>query len=507
MATTGSGTVSGNQTAASSYDVVVVGGGNAALAAAVSAKENGAQSVALLEKADRDSRGGNTRYTGGLLRFAYESIDQILAVCPSARNLKGFMEGIETYGATTLHGDLERMSGGHMDKDLTQILIGKSYETIQWMVGHGHQLEPAVSLSGVMVDGKIKWPKGAVIRTEHEGVGLSAHWFKRAEQLGCDILYEHAAMSLLQDAGGRVTGVKVATGDGHKEIGARAVVLACGGFEANAAMRGQYLGKPWDNAKVRGTKHNQGDGLKMAMAIGAMPVGQWTGCHATPIMANAADYGDLALTDRTNRLSYHYGVMLNREGVRFVDEGADFNMFTYAKYGRLILEQTAAVAYQIFDQKVIHLLEQRYDTSEPVVADTLELLVDKLPLNHAVAKQTLAAYNAAPRAKSAFDPGVLDGIATKDLALPKSNWALKLDKGPFVCYPCTGGITFSFGGLKIDSEARVLDTAWRPIHGLYAAGEMVGNLFHDNYPAGTGLVSGAVFGRIAGRAAAQRRNA
>ena len=489
-----------------SYDVIVVGAGNAALAAAVSAKENGAASVAILEKGDKASRGGNTRYTGGLLRFAYESIDQILAVCPEAKNLKGFMEGIETYGAATLHGDLDRMSGGHMDKELTGILIGKSYETIQWMVGHGHHLEPAVSLSGVMVEGKIKWPKGAVIRTEHEGVGLSAHWFKRAAELGCDILYEHAAMSLLQDDKGRVTGVKVVTSDGHKEIHSRAVVLACGGFEANAAMRGQYLGKPWDNAKVRGTKHNQGDGHKMAMAIGAMPVGQWTGCHATPIMANAADYGDLALTDRTNRLSYHYGVMLNREGVRFVDEGADFNMFTYAKYGRLILEQTAAEAYQIFDQKVIHLLEQRYDTSEPVVADTLKALVDKLPVNAAAAKRTLAAYNAAAGDGRGFNPGILDGLGTKELPLPKSNWALKLEKGPFVCYPCTGGITFSFGGLKIDSDARVLDTAWRPIQGLYAAGEMVGNLFHDNYPAGTGLVSGAVFGRIAGRSAARRVN-
>lgn len=495
------------QSDAVQYDVIVVGAGNAALAAAVSAKESGATRVAVLEKADEASRGGNTRYTGGLLRFAYETVDQILDVCPSARNLKGFMEGIETYGAKVLHADLDRMSGGRMDKELTNVLISKSYETVKWMVGHGHHLEPAVSLSGVMVDGKIKWPKGAVIRTEHEGVGLSAHWFERAKQLGCEVFFEHAALSLLQDDSGRVIGVKVSTPEGYKSMRARGVILACGGFEANAAMRGQYLGKPWDSAKVRGTKHNQGDGHKMAMAIGAMPVGQWTGCHATPIMANAADYGDLALTDRTNRLSYHYGVMLNREGVRFVDEGADFNMFTYAKYGRLILDQTASEAYQIFDQKVIHLLEQRYDTSEPVVADTLEALVEKLPVNKEAAKKTLAAYNASARTDKSFNPGILDGVATKDLSLPKSNWGLKLDKGPFVCYPCTGGITFSFGGLKIDKEARVLDTAFRPIPGLYAAGEMVGNLFHDNYPAGTGLVSGAVFGRIAGNSAARRSNA
>ncbi len=416
------------------------------------------------------------------------------------------MEGIEPYSSETFRGDLQRVSGGRTDKDLSEILIGKSYETVSWLVSLGHKLEPAVSLSAVYVDGMLKWPKGAVIRTEHEGVGLSAHWFKLARERGCDILYEHAATDLIQDDSGRVIGVKVKSPDGMIDMMAGGVVLACGGFEANAAMRGQYLGKPWDSAKVRGTKHNQGDGLRMAMEIGAMPVGQWTGCHATPIMAEAAEYGDLKLTDRTNRLSYHYGVMINREGVRFVDEGADFNMFTYAKYGRLILDQLGSVAYQIFDQKVIHLLEQRYDTSEPIVADTLDALIDKLPVKAAVAKKTLADYNAAAGRGGGFNPGILDQHHTDGLALPKTNWAQKLDQGPFVCYPCTGGITFSFGGLKIDSEGRVLDTGWRPIAGLYAAGEMVGNLFHDNYPAGTGLMSGAVFGRTAGRSAAQRRN-
>jgi tricarballylate dehydrogenase len=488
------------------YDVIVVGAGNAALAAAVSARENGATRVAVLEKADEASRGGNTRYTGGLLRFAFETVDQVLAVCPEARDLKGFMEGIEPYPAAGFRGDLDRVSGGRSDSELSNLLINRSYETVQWMVGLGHKLEPAVSLSGVYVDGKIKWPKGAVIRSEHEGIGLSDHWFALAKQKNCEILFEHGAIALLQDASGRVVGVKATTPDGIKEIKAQGVVLACGGFEANAAMRGQFLGKPWDSAKVRGTKHNQGDGLRMAMAIGAMPVGQWTGCHATPINAEAADYGDIRLTDRTNRLSYHYGVTINRDGVRFLDEGADFNMFTYAKYGRIILEQPAAVAYQIFDQNVIHLLEQRYDTSEPIVADTLDGLIDKLPVSKDAAKRTLAAYNAAAGQGGPFNPGILDGLHTDGLPLPKTHWAQAIDKGPFVCYPVTGGITFSFGGLKIDNEGRVLDTGWRPIPGLYAAGEMVGNLFHDNYPAGAGLVSGAVFGRIAGRSAAQRRN-
>lgn len=488
------------------FDVIVVGAGNAALAAAVSARENGADRVAVLEKADEASRGGNTRYSGGLLRFAFETVDQVLAVCPEARHLKGFMEGIEPYPSAVFRGDLQRTSGGRTDKELSEQLIGSSYDTVQWLVRLGHKLEPAVSLSAVYVDGQLKWPKGAVIRTEHEGVGLSQHWFDVAKEKGCEILYEHAARSLIQDEGGRVTGLVVRTPEGSKRLGARGVVLACGGFEANSAMRGQYLGKPWDGAKVRGTKHNQGDGLRMALDIGAMPIGQWTGCHATPIMAEAQDYGDLALTDRTNRLSYHYGIMINRDGVRFVDEGADFNMFTYAKYGRLILEQLGGVAYQIFDQKTVHLLEARYDTSQPILADTLDELIAKLPVKQDVARRTVEAYNAATVDGARFNPGILDGLATEGLALPKSNWALKLETGPFLCYPCTGGITFSFGGLKIDGDGRVLDTGWQPIPGLFAAGEMVGNLFHDNYPAGTGLVSGATFGRAAGRAAAIRSN-
>jgi tricarballylate dehydrogenase len=487
------------------YDVIVVGAGNAAFAAALSARDNGAQSVAVLEKADKAARGGNTRFSGGLFRFAYDSVDQILAVCPEAKNLDGFMEGIEPYPAAAFRADLDRMTGGRSDKELSEVLISNSYDTVAWMVKLGHHLEPAVSLGGVVVDGKIKWPKGAVIRTVHEGVGLSESWFRIAEQHKVEILYEHGATALIQDDNGRVIGVRVKTPHGIKELMAGGVVLACGGFEANSAMRGQYLGKPWDHAKVRGTRHNQGDGIRMAVEAGALPVGQYTGCHATPISADAPEYGIIELTDKTNRLSYPYGVMINRDGVRFIDEAPDFQFFTYAKYGGVILNQPGGVAYQIFDQKVVHLLEKRYNTSVPITADSLDALIDKLPVNRDIAKQTLRDYNAAA-GHGAFNPGILDNMHTKGLQPPKSNWANKLDKPPFVCYPCTGGITFSFGGLKIDTEGRVLDTGWRPIPGLYCAGEMVGNLFHDNYPGGSGLPSGAVFGRIAGRSAARRIN-
>jgi tricarballylate dehydrogenase len=163
----------------------------------------------------------------------------------------------------------------------------------------------------VRVGNLIKWPKGAIVRAVHEGVGLSRMWFAAAQRKGVEIRYASPAIRLMQDNRGRVTGVIARDANGVHELSANAVVLGCGGFEANAAWRAQYLGRPWDHAKVRGTPHNQADGLRMALEIGAMPWGQWSGCHATPINAEAPAFGDRQLTDKTNRLSYPYGVMLN----------------------------------------------------------------------------------------------------------------------------------------------------------------------------------------------------
>jgi len=210
------------------------------------------------------------------------------------------------------------------------------------------------------------------------------------------------------------------------------------------------------------------------------------------------------MTDKSNRLSYIYGVMINRLGRRFVDEGEDMQLLTYAKFGRFILGQPGGTAYQIFDQKTVHLLEPRYATSEPIAADTLKDLVAQLDIDDkAQALKTLEAYNAAAGEPADFDPTQKDGLSTRGLEIEKTNWALRLDDPPFHAYWVTGGITFTFGGLKIDETAQVIGTDWRPIPGLFTCGEMVGGLFHYNYAAGTGLVSGATFGRIAGRSAAR----
>ncbi len=482
--------------------VIVIGAGNAALAAAVSAREQGADRVVVLEKAPKELRGGNTHYSGGLFRFAYDHPEDLLPLVPGVeRELPGFPAGVEPYPQKSFWQDLLRVTEGRADPELGEILIGRSFDTVRWLVHQGIAMEPAVSLSGVRVGNTVKWSPGAIIRARHEGVGLSAMWFKAAEARDIEIRYGTSATRLLQDARGRVTGVLAQSADGFQEITARAVVLGCGGFEANPEWRARYLGRPWDHAKVRGTRYNTGDGLRMAIEIGALPHGQWTGCHSTPIDAGAPPHGDRKLTDKTNRLSYPFGVLVNTRGHRFFDEGEDFQFYTYAKLGGVILNQPGGVAFQIFDAKVTGLLEARYRTGSPIVADSLTELVDKLPVDRPAGHRALDEYNAAVEA-GPFDPTVKDGLRTKGLDLPKSNWAQPLDTPPFVAYPVTGGITFTFGGVRINDRAQVMNTAWAPIPGLYACGEMVGGLFHGNYPGGTGLMSGAVFGRIAGASAA-----
>ena len=493
------------------YDVIVVGAGNAALAAAVSAKENGAERVVVLEKAPRAMRGGNTHWSGGVLRFAFDDPREIAPLVPEAeKQHEDFYAGIEPYTRADYHGDLMRVTAGRTDPVLSRILVDNSKDTVFWMKNTGNiEMEPATTLSAVRKDNKLVWARGLVVRAAHEGVGLSRSWFATAERMGIEIRYGSAVTALLQDAKGRVSGVRIRDDEGISEIGGRSVVLGCGGFEANVQMRTQHIGPLVGAAKVRGTPHNQGDGLRMAMAIHAMPWGQWSGCHATPISADWGDFAPRELTDRSNRLSYTYGVMLNRQGRRFVDEGEDGALFTYAKFGRAILAQPGAKAWQIFDSRVLHLLEPRYSTSKPIVGNTFEELLAQLDIDDKkTALATLNAFNAASRVdEDRYDPSRKDGVRTEGLDIDKTNWARRLDAPPYHAYSATGGITFTFGGLRVTEKAEVVGTDWRPIPGLFTCGEMVGGLFYDNYPAGTGLVSGATFGRIAGREAARRGNA
>jgi tricarballylate dehydrogenase len=291
------------------------------------------------------------------------------------------------------------------------------------------------------------------------------------------------------------------------EVQAKCIVLAAGGFQANAEWRTRYLGPGWELAKVRGTRFNTGDGIKMALDIGAQPTGNWSGGHAVGWDRNAPEFGDLSVGDNFQKHSYPWGIMINARGERFVDEGADFRNYTYAKYGRVILEQPSQFAWQIFDKKVLHLLRDEYRIKRVTKAraDTLEDLVAKLDdVNAARALESIKAYNAAVRTDVPFNPNVKDGRGTRGLAVPKSNWANTIDEPPFEAYAVTCGLTFTFGGVRIDVDGRVIDSDGAVIPGLYAAGEMVGGLFYFNYPGGSGLMAGSVFGRIAGTAAGRR---
>lgn len=491
------------------YDVIVVGAGNAALAASVSARESDAGRILVLEKAPREMRGGNTHWSGGVLRFAFDKPDELAPLLPGVENqYQRFYDGVAPYPYDDYMGDLLRVTSGRTDPQLSHILVSNSKATVFWMnTAGGVPMEPARSLTGMRKGNIVYWSRGLIIRAAHEGVGLSTSWFKTAESLGIEIRYGSAAIDLVRDARGRIVGVKARDDDGVQEITAKAVVLGCGGFEANVQWRTQHIGPIFDQAKVRGTPHNQGDGLRIALAHGALPWGQWSGCHATPISADWGDFAPRELTDKSNRLSYPYGVMINRHGLRFLDEGEDTQTFTYAKYGRVILAQPGAKVYQIFDQQTVPLLEPRYSTSKAIAGDTLEELVTQLDIDDRKrAIETLHRYNqAAHDAAEGFDPTRKDGLATRGLEIDKTNWALRLSKPPYHAYSATGGITFTFGGVRINDSAQVIGTDWRPIPGLYACGEMVGGLFYDNYPAGAGLVSGATFGRIAGRNAAAEK--
>lgn len=491
------------------YDVIVVGAGNAALAAAVSAHENGAR-VLVLEKAPRELRGGNTHWAGAVFRFAFDDPRELAPLLPGIEErFENFYDGVNPYTRKDYMADLLRVTNGRTDPMLAGILVDNSRDTVFWMHETGGvKMEPASTVAGVKKGNTVMWPRGLIVRAQHEGVGLSRSWFATCEKRGIEVRYGSAATELVLDGRGRIAGVKVRDDDGLTTINGRAVILGCGGFEANVQMRTQHIGPLVGAAKVRGTPMNQGDGLRMAMAVGAMPTGQWSGCHATPISADWGEFAPREFTDRSNRLSYHYGVMINRRGRRFVDEGEDENLYTYAKFGRAILAEPGARGYQIFDSRVLHLLEPRYSTSQPIIAHSMKELIAQLDLDDPEqALKTVEEYNAATRSNRAFEPSRKDGHATKGLPIDKTNWATKIDQPPYFAYSVTGGITFTFGGLKVDANANVVGTDWRPMPGLYACGEMIGGLFYDNYPAGTGLVSGATFGRIAGRHAAKSQRA
>ncbi len=487
-------------------DVVVVGAGNAALCAALAAAEQGA-SVLVLERAPEAESGGNTRFTAGAIKCVYDGVEDLKALMPHLTQDEMRITDFGQHPESRYYDDMGRETQYRSDPDLTEVLVTRSRDTIRWMSSKGVRFLPMYGRQAFKVEGKFKFWGGLTVEATGGGPGLVEALTKAVLKAGIPIAYEARAMALVADDDG-VKGLRVKHRGRTVHVRAKSIVLAAGGFEANAEWRTRYLGPGWELAKVRGTRFNTGDGIRMALDVGAMPTGNWSGCHSVGWDRNATEFGNLVVGDNYQKHSYPFGIMLNANGERFVDEGADVFSYTYAKYGRVVLAQPGQFAWQVFDRKAQPYLrdEYRFKGMTKVRADTLEELVRKLDdVDPARALDTIKAFNAAtPGPEIRFDPNVKDGRRTRGLAIPKSNWANAIDEPPFEAYGVTCGITFTFGGVKIDTRTQVHDTDGRVIAGLYAAGEMVGGLYFFGYPSGSGLMSGAVFGRIAGREAALR---
>jgi tricarballylate dehydrogenase len=480
-------------------DVVVVGGGNAALCAAITARTGGMR-VLLLEAAPKHHRGGNSHFTGGGVRFPHDGLDDLLSLMPELEPEAAQID-VPAYTTEMYYDDLGQDTNYLSDPDTLALLIEGSRSAVEFLKDNGLKFTWSLGRHAFKKDGRFRFPPGLVVNIAGAGAGLIDCLFDAAESLGVEIAYETRLVSLVTNDGGGIAGLQCEKADGSLiTIDTGRIILASGGFESNPALRAQFLGPNWDLARVRGTSYNMGTGLTAALSVGAEAFGHYSGCHAVQSDANLPWSGEHSVGDLFARHSYPFGILVNKHSVRFLDEGADFQPHTYAKYGREVLRQDDAIAYQIFDAESVSLVRAEYHHRRAThhMADTITELAEQLEINGPQLERTVADFNNGLIPGVLFDPNVLDGKGTVDVTPPKSNWALPIATPPFHAFPVTTGITFTFGGLHVDEGARVLRANGHPIRGLYAAGEIVGGLYFHNYPSGTGLMAGTVFGRLAG---------
>src|SRR5690348_8473480 len=454
------------------FDVVVAGGGNAALCAAITAARQGAR-VLVVEGAPEFYRGGNTRHTRNL-RCAHDG---------SAPTMTG------PYGEDEFLDDLMRVTGGETDKALAALTIARSSELLGWMDGAGVRFQPP--LGGTLSLGKTNaFFLGG-------GRGALNALYRQAQALGVAVVYDTPVTAVTVENGFFMSATVRHEGR-ERSVRGRALVAACGGFEANIEWLKQYWGAAADNFLIRGTPYNKGAVLKMLLDAGVAAVGDPTQCHAVAIDARAPKF-DGGIATRLD--SVIFGIVVNRDAQRFYDEGEDTWPKRYAIWGRLVAQQPGQIAYSIVDEKSIRLFMPSIFPA--VSAPTIAELAAKLTLDPAALDQTVRDFNAAVR-PGTFDASVLDGCRTQGLAIPKSHWARALDTPPYYAYPLRPGITFTYLGLRVNEEARMLMKEGGPAGNMYAAGEiMAGNVLGKGYLAGIGMTIGAVFGRIAGEGAAR----
>lgn len=502
-------------TTAPDVDVIVVGGGNAGFSAAHAAAERGRR-VVLLERGAPDMAGGNSFFTAGATRIAHGGLADLADIVePDERH--GRTE-VPPYTPEEYLADLEKVTEGRTDPDLARVLVTEAHDAVRWLHGLGLKYRLMYERQAYeRADGSYLFWGGLHVGNVGGGEGLIADHTRVARELGVEIRYGTRATGLIVEDG-RVVGVRyedaaeagpgagsgAAAGDGPRELRAESVVLASGGFESNPDWREEYLGEGWSNAKVRGTPYNTGEMLTAALNAGAAKGGDWATAHSVQWDAFTPDNeSNRELTNRLTRQSYPLGIIVNRDGERFLDEGADFRNYTYAKYGKEILKQPGSVAYQVFDAALRPMLRsEEYDMPgiSVVTADSVRELGEALGIDASRLTTTVEEFNASIDRDRVFDPTVKDGRAAH-VQPPKSNWAAALEHAPFYAYPVTCGITFTFGGVKGDVDGRVLRESGEPIPGLFACGEALGGLFSGNYPGGSGLAAGMVFGRRAGRLA------
>jgi len=454
------------------YDVLVIGGGNAALCAAISARRDGA-SVLVLEGAPKFYRGGNTRHTRNM-RCAHDAATDILT---------------GPYTEEEFWEDLLRVTGGQTDEELARHMIAESKDILHWIVQQGVRWQP--SLGGTLSLGRTNsFFLGG-------GRAMLNALYLTAEKLGIDILYDAEVIDL-DITEGMFLSATLKRGDGHTTVSASTLIAAAGGFEANIEWLKQYWGDAADNFLIRGTPYNRGSVLKMLLEKGVQEIGDPTQCHAVAIDARAPKFDGGIITRHD---SVVFGIVVNRDAMRFYDEGEDIWPKRYAIWGRLVAAQPGQIAYIIFDASSRNSFMPTL--FPPIESDSIAGLADRLELDPAALEKTLADFNAAVR-PGTFDHTILDDCRTEGLTPPKTHWARRIETAPFYAYPVRPGITFTYLSTRVNKQARMLMKDGKPSANMFAAGEiMSGNVLGKGYAAGMGMTIGSVFGRIAGREAAK----
>ncbi|KAL4904652.1 hypothetical protein BDW74DRAFT_185549 [Aspergillus multicolor] len=493
------------------YDVIVVGGGNAALVSALSAHSAGAR-VAIFEAAPEPENGGNSRYSSGIFRIPHGGLYEVQMLLSQDALVDLSYCRMAPYPADRYKADIERTSSGHCDAAQVSVVLKHAFETVRWMkdeLGVSWQLplgrlfdrEKVIAMEGV-----VDLPPWDTVMAVGEGTGLmECLWNAVKQRPDIAVFHESPVSGLITDRD-TIFGATVRRRHSTLRVYGE-VILACGRFEASTRLRRQFLGEGWDLVALRGSRFNTGTMLEAAVSAGAGTIGNFGGCHATLQDLHAPKVLNPSEADEMSRYSFPYSVMVNAKGRRFLDEGENVFSLTYAKAAAAIVKQPHAMAFQVFDQQTLHLVEPRYATAKPVQADTLEELAGRLGIDEKAFAATIKRYNkACPKdAAQRFLAFACDGVSTgRTLDIPKSNWALPIEKPPFVAYGVTCGITLTYGGLKVDDGARVLNNEGLVMPGLYAVGDIAGGFFAFNYLGGWGLTKGAVFGRLAGKSAADR---